>query len=178
MNTANKITLVRVVLIPVYIFLFLINTQQSLVWAGIIFIGAALTDTLDGYIARKKEMVTDFGKFVDPLADKLLVLSALICFSSTGRIWSVFAIILLSREMIITSLRALAAGSNRVLAADKWGKLKTVFQMNALIFMHFEFLSPILVILSNILFYIAVILTIISGCNYLYKNKDLILATK
>ncbi len=144
------------------------------------FIAASATDTLDGYIARKNNIVTDFGKFLDPLADKLLVLTALIIFAAAGRIPSWAVIVITSRELIITSLRTAAALKNKVLAADKFGKLKTIFQLIAVSAMHFEAyimklnINIQMVLIVDILFYISLALTVYSGFNYLIKNKDVL----
>ncbi len=169
MNLANKITMVRILLIPVYVVLMILENYYL---AGAVFILASITDFIDGHIARKYDMVTDFGKFTDPLADKLLVLSALLVFVEVSLIPAYIAIIILSREMAITSLRTMAALKGKVIAADKFGKIKTVFQLNALILMHFMELGSFIPTLSYILLYIALFLTILSGINYFIVNKD------
>ncbi len=180
MNTANKITISRIILIPVYMVLMYLETPWAVIAAGVLFIIASATDTLDGYIARKNNMVTDFGKFLDPLADKLLVLAALILFCDMGRIASWAVILVVSRELIITSFRTVAVMRNKVLGADVWGKLKTIFQLIALSAMHFEGLIlgwlPKLPLAAavDVLFYISVFLTVLSGMNYLIKNKEVL----
>ena len=172
MNIANKITLVRIVLIPVYVIFMYARIPWMQYVAGGVFIIAALSDMLDGHIARSKNIVTDFGKFLDPLADKLLVLSALILLCAGGRIPAWTLIIIMIRELSITSLRSIAALSNKVLAADIFGKLKTITQLVAVSMMHFETLMPVMRIPIDVIFYISVILTVFSGCNYLYKNRE------
>ncbi len=180
MNTANKITISRIFIIPIYMILMYINSPWTIIAAGVLFIIASATDTLDGYIARKNNMVTDFGKFLDPLADKLLVLTALIIFAVAGRIPSWTVIVITSRELIITSLRTMAALKNKVVAADKFGKLKTIFQLIAVSAMHFEtWVTKLgfdirMVVIIDILFYISLALTVYSGINYLIKNKDVL----
>ena len=180
MNLPNKLTLFRIVLIPFFIFFMATYfVKYSPVWALIIFLIASFTDFLDGYIARKNNLITDFGKLMDPLADKMLVVSALIMFTSQGLINSVFVIIIISRDFIINSIRLLAASEGKVIAADIWGKVKTVFQMIAIIVL-LLYKSLIGVIsekkliyvktAGDILIYIAVILTIVSCVNYALKN--------
>ncbi|MFA0816373.1 MAG: CDP-diacylglycerol--glycerol-3-phosphate 3-phosphatidyltransferase [Anaerofustis sp.] len=182
MNIANRITIVRILMIPLYIGFLYWNRPWCMIVAGIIFILASITDTVDGYIARKYDMVTDFGKFLDPLADKLLVLTALIIFMGMGRIPSWAVVVIVARELIVTSFRCVAASKNKVLAADVFGKLKTIFQLIAVSCMHFELsignwlpaLGGYFSLLIDILFYISVMLTIFSGFNYLYKNREVL----
>lgn len=140
--------------------------------AGAMFIIASATDSVDGYVARKYKMITDLGKFLDPLADKLLVLSSVIMFVHFGRISAWAAIIIISRELIITIFRGVAALDRRVIAADKYGKLKTIFQLTALSVMHFDKLHVSLYITASVLFYISVILAVFSAVNYIVTNKD------
>ncbi|MCL1802723.1 MAG: CDP-diacylglycerol--glycerol-3-phosphate 3-phosphatidyltransferase [Eubacteriaceae bacterium] len=172
MNLPNKITLARIVFIPVYC--ALMSRQDSLfsAIAGAIFIALSLTDLLDGHIARKRGMVTDLGKFMDPVADKLLVLAAISLFVARSRI-SVYALILIfARELAVLSLRAIAANKQQVIAADSLGKLKTITQMVSISAMHFELLLPWvwLEYANNAVFYISLALTAISGGNYIYQN--------
>lgn len=174
MNLANKITLFRVFMIPVYVvFMMLTGIQNNYMIAGAIFIIASISDFVDGQIARRCNMVTDFGKFVDPLADKLLVMAAMLCFVEINFIPSWVVIVILAREFIVTGLRVLAASAGVVIAADKIGKLKTTTQMIALVLMHFSALSNIIFNISLALMYIALILTVVSGVNYLYLNRSL-----
>ncbi len=172
MNLPNKLTLARMALIPFFIIFLL---MQHYYIAASIFIAASLTDFLDGYIARKYHLVTSFGKLMDPLADKLLVMSALVCLVELGDVPSWMVIIIISREFIISILRAVAASEGIVIAASKWGKYKTISQMAAIIsilFRNYPFESwgvPF----SLIALWVAVILTIISGVDYIVKNKQL-----
>ncbi|WP_290771469.1 CDP-diacylglycerol--glycerol-3-phosphate 3-phosphatidyltransferase [Anaerofustis sp.] len=174
MNLANKITLFRVFMIPIYVIIMVLTQiPNNYIIAGIIFIIASISDFVDGQIARRCNMVTDFGKFVDPLADKLLVMSAMICFVEINFIPSWVVIVILAREFIVTGLRVLAASAGIVIAADKIGKLKTTTQMVALVLMHFCALTPMIYNISLVLMYIALVLTIVSGANYLILNKNL-----
>lgn len=174
MNLANKITLFRVFMIPIYVIIMVLTQiPNNYIIAGIIFIIASISDFVDGQIARRCNMVTDFGKFVDPLADKLLVMSAMICFVEINFIPSWVVIVILAREFIVTGLRVLAASAGIVIAADKIGKLKTTTQMIALVLMHFCALTPMIYNISLVLMYIALVLTIVSGANYLILNKNL-----
>ena len=174
MNTPNKLTLLRVFLIPVYVVLMLVVFKNHYYYAGAVFIIASLTDLVDGYIARKNNLVTDFGKFADPLADKLLVMSAMVIFVQMNMIKSYIVIIILAREFAVTALRTMAAKNGVVMAADKIGKWKTTVQMIALVLMHFFELSPNLYTAANVLIYVAAVLTIVSGVNYFVLNKDCI----
>lgn len=172
MNLANKLTLSRIIVIPVYILLFLISFKNHYYYAVIVFILASITDFIDGYIARNRNLITSFGKFADPLADKMLVTAALLCFMSIDRIsiWVVF--IILAREYAVTGLRAAVAADGVVLAAGIWGKAKTFFQMIGLIYLHFEIAGKFSsTILGDVFIYIMVILTIISGIEYFYTNR-------
>lgn len=174
MNLANKITLFRVFMIPVYVILMMLTgIQNNYMISGAVFIIASISDFVDGQIARRCNMVTDFGKFVDPLADKLLVMAAMLCFVEINFIPSWVVIVILAREFIVTGLRVLAASAGVVIAADKIGKLKTTTQMIALVLMHFSALSSVIFNISLVLMYIALILTVVSGVNYLYLNRNL-----
>ena len=172
MNLPNKLTLFRVVLIPFFVVFMLVNvTGNADKWiALIIFIIASLTDLLDGKIARKYNLITDFGKFMDPLADKLLVCSALICLVSLSKIPAWIVIIIIAREFIISGFRLIAADNGRVIAASYWGKFKTTFQMIMVILMIADISQ--LFILTQIIMYAALILTVVSLVDYLVKNKD------
>ena len=132
MNTANKLTILRVFMIPVFLLVLYLDVPNANYWALAIFVIASLTDTLDGYIARRDHLITDFGKFMDPLADNILVISALVCFVSLGLcdVWLVLLII--AREFMVTSIRLVAAGKGSVIAANNWGKAKTVSQIIAI----------------------------------------------
>ena len=165
MNVPNTLTILRMLMVPVFVVLILNGFDIA---AGVVFIIASLTDTLDGYLARKNNQVTVFGKFMDPLADKLLVCSALICLIDLGRIASWIVIIIVAREFIISGFRLVAAEKGQVIAASYWGKFKTVFQMAAVILLIFH-IQP-LHLLTNILVWIALILTVVSLVDYLGKN--------
>ncbi|MDP4120489.1 MAG: CDP-diacylglycerol--glycerol-3-phosphate 3-phosphatidyltransferase [Bacillota bacterium] len=190
MNTPNKLTLLRVILVPFFVFALLaINTPYNFLTALIIFIAASITDMLDGKIARKRDLVTDFGKFLDPLADKILVMSALICFVQLGITNSVIVIIILFRELAVTSIRLVASNNQTVVAANFWGKAKTVSQIVAILSVltfHFflglvslnvfpfcidlNLLTYIVKITDNILLWSSAALTLISGFIYLKQN--------
>lgn len=171
MNLPNKLTVLRILLIvPFVILMEVTGISYSRYIAFIIFVVASLTDLADGKIARKYNLVTNFGKFADPLADKLLVCSALVCFASKNQLPGWFVIIILSREFIISGFRLVAAEQGKVIAAGWWGKWKTTFQMIMvlLLILDIELLSIVTLIVS----YIALALTIISLIDYLVKNKD------
>lgn len=170
MNLPNKLTTFRVILIPFFVFFLLAPYFEGYgnYIALVIFIVASLTDFLDGKIARKYNLVTNFGKFMDPLADKLLVCSALICLIELGQLPAWVVIIIISREFIISGFRLVAADNGVVIAASYWGKFKTTFQMAAVILMIFNI--PALTLVTNIVVVIAVALTIISLVDYVAKN--------
>ena len=172
MNLPNKLTLFRVILIPVFVVFMLVSvTGDTDKWIALaIFIIASLTDLLDGKIARKYNLITDFGKFMDPLADKLLVCSAMICLVSLGKIPAWIVIVIIAREFIISGFRLIAADNGRVIAASYWGKFKTTFQMVMVILMIADITQ--LYILTQIIMYVALVLTVISLVDYLVKNKD------
>ncbi len=175
MNLANKITILRIILIPLFIILFLPPFQHHTL-AALIFAIAAFTDSLDGYIARKRNEVTNFGKFIDPLADKLLVASALICLVDIDKVPAAAAIIIISREFVITGFRLLAVTEGKVIAASWWGKLKTITQIVAIVALmldNFPF-RYINIPFDEIALHLSVIITIISGADYIYKNKSIL----
>lgn len=173
MNLPNKITVVRVVMIPFFIAALLIDFPYHQPIAAALFIIASLTDSLDGYLARSRNLVTDFGKFLDPLADKLLVCSALICFVQLGSVPAWVVIVIIAREFAVTGLRSLAAADGIIIAASKWGKAKTISQMIAIILILFNNwpFSLINIPVATIMIYIATILTIFSGVDYFILNK-------
>ena len=187
MNLPNKLTVFRVILIVPFVLLLLGGYAQwdwfTTVFGGIleytdyialaIFIIASLTDLLDGKIARKYNLVTNFGKFMDPLADKLLVCSALICLIELERIPAWIVIIIISREFIISGFRLVAADNRIVIAASYWGKFKTTFQMVMVCLMIANI--DALVVLTQIIMWIAVALTVVSLIDYLAKNKSVLL---
>ena len=173
MNLPNKLTLLRIVAIPVFNVVLLMGHRYI---ATIIFIAAAITDMLDGHIARKYNLVTNFGKLMDPLADKLLVMSALICLVELDNVAGWMVIVILAREFAVTGLRQVAASEGIVIAAGITGKIKTITQMIAI---------PLLLLdnwpcryigfpLDQVFLWIAVIMTIVSGAEYIIKNKQLL----
>jgi len=177
MNLPNKLTMFRVILIPFFVLFMLVPVTAIDKWIALgIFIIASLTDWLDGYLARKYHLVTNFGKFMDPLADKLLVCSALICLIELDRIPSWMVIIIIAREFVISGFRQVAADNGVVIAASYWGKFKTTFQMIAVCLMIANIAAISLV--TTIVTWIAVILTVVSLVDYLVKNKDVMKESK
>lgn len=184
MNTPNKLTILRVILIPVYMILYLSESLACTYAAIAVFIIATLTDQLDGHLARKNNQITTFGKLMDPLADKILIMSALVSFVEKDMpyITSGVVMVILAREFIVTGIRLVAMGENTVIAASMWGKSKTVSQfilvMGIMVFevltAHFPVLEPICGALTLIMVIVAVVLTIYSGLDYIIKNKSLI----
>lgn len=175
MNLPNKITVFRVILIPFFVFFMLTDIVTGSKYISLaIFIVASLTDALDGHIARKHHLITNFGKFMDPLADKLLVCSALICFVSLQRIPTWVVIIIIARDFVISGYRLLAANNGIVIAADWWGKIKTTVQMIMcmLLILHIE--ASAYYIVEQIFIYAALILTIISLIDCMTKNLDIL----
>lgn len=189
MNLPNKLTLLRIVMVPFIVAVMLIEFPLHYLIAGVLFGLASLTDMLDGRIARRDNLVTDFGKFADPLADKILVISMMICFVSSGWIGPIPVIIVLFREFAITSLRLVAASKGTVIAANKWGKLKTVLQIDALVIL-FIFLSILGVmelsqsdtaaltrvfhLITDGMMWIVAAITIVSGVIYVRDNRSVI----
>lgn len=173
MNLPNKLTIFRVVLIPFFVFFLvtpMFNPWGSYV-ALAVFCIASFTDFLDGFIARKNNLVTNFGKFMDPLADKLLVCTAMICLLVIGRLPLVFVLIVIAREFIISGFRLVAADNNIVIAASIWGKFKTVSHMLLVIVLLLDLNIKIFDIIELILLFIATALTLISLVDYVYKNR-------
>ena len=175
MNIPNVLTLFRVVMIPFFVLAFLGDSISNWI-AFFIFIIAAITDALDGYIARKQNIVTDFGKLMDPLADKLLVSAALICLTAMDRLAAWIVIVIISREFIISGLRQIASDNGIVIAASYWGKYKTTFQiiMICLLIVNMSALAVVTMIVT----WVAVALTIISMVDYMYKNRKVFLEDK
>jgi len=170
MNLPNKLTMLRVCLVPVFVVLMLVDgIPYGNIWAGILFVLASATDALDGHIARKNNLVTDFGKFMDPIADKLLVCSALICLVAQQKLAAWMVIIIIGREFIISGFRLVASDKGTVIAASYWGKFKTVFQMIMIVMLLYDF-GTVWNILSQIVVWIALLLTVISLVDYLRKN--------
>lgn len=186
MNLPNKLTVFRVILVVPFVVLLLGQNAdwgwynavfggvlEYMNWAALaIFIIACLTDLLDGKIARKYGLITNFGKFMDPLADKLLVSAAMICLIELGRIPAYIVIIIISREFIISGFRLIASDNDIVIAASMWGKYKTVFQMVMVILMIADI--AVLQPLTTLVMWIATVLTIVSLIDYIYKNKSVL----
>ena len=180
MNLPNKLTLLRICLIPVFVILMLSQVSNFFLISCIIFIIASITDFLDGKIARKYNLVTDFGKFMDPLADKLLVLSALICMIEYDLVAGWMVIIIVARELTVSILRAIAADNGKVIAPSGGGKIKTTSQMIAIILLLIgaNYSNSQIVFVGTIAMYIATIFTLYSGIDYLYKNRELFMNSK
>ena len=176
MNTPNKLTVARMIIVP-FLVVFLLTG-----WGGdanryislALFVGASVTDWFDGYLARKNNLVTNFGKFMDPLADKLLVCSAMICMIELNRLPAWFVIIIIGREFIISGFRLIAADNGIVIAASYWGKFKTVFQMLMIIVLILDIQNAGFQVLGVILTYVALILTVVSLIDYIVKNKQVL----
>jgi len=184
MNLPNKLSFMRVLLVPVLILFYYlqITTQNFIIRPEIfqrflapIFIVASFTDFLDGYIARKYNLVTVFGKFIDPLADKLLVMAALLLLTDKGIIPMWITLIILSREFIVTGIRLIAVGEGKVIAASKLGKYKTAFTMIALVILLLYPYASIFPEIGIYILYIGLVLTIVSGIDYFIKNKKIII---
>ncbi|MBR7092707.1 MAG: CDP-diacylglycerol--glycerol-3-phosphate 3-phosphatidyltransferase [Clostridia bacterium] len=192
MNIPNKLTLLRVCLTPVFLLLLTLSFPYHTLWALAVFCLAALTDLLDGHIARKRNLVTNFGKFLDPLADKALTTAALIAFLAMGRIdiWAVMLVLI--REFMVMSIRLIAAKNGVVVAADIFGKAKTVAQFASIIVMlcAIEFASwqqtllagaavpdavyDTVLLVAQILIWISVVMTVLSGFRYVWLNRHFI----
>lgn len=174
MNLANKITITRVFFIPVCVLLLLANNKVMDIVAICFFILACATDALDGYIARKKNLITDLGKFMDPLVDKLLVISILITLVELQKISCWIAIIIVWRELIITGFRLVAAKKNIVIQANYLGKIKTVLQMIMVVLIIFDFKNYFMLVFNNLIIVSTVVFTFWSGVDYIYKNKNVL----
>lgn len=183
MNLPNKLTVLRLALVPVFVALLMLPAiPHNSLWALVIFAVASLTDLLDGKIARKRGLVTDFGKLMDPLADKVLVAAAYICMIELGDLSSIAVLVVIAREFAVTSLRLVAAGRGQVLAADIWGKAKTVSQMvtviGILLLRELSYTGtlpaafPYGIVVSTAV-WITVALTVFSGCNYFWVNRKI-----
>ena len=176
MNTPNKLTVARVIVVPFMVLSLLTG------WGGeanryislILFAGASITDWFDGYLARKNHLVTNFGKFMDPLADKLLVCTALICLMELDRLPCLVVIIIIAREFIISGFRLVASDNGIVIAASWWGKIKTVSQMLMIIVVLSGIGGVAGHALGEILIYVAAFFTVVSGVDYIVKNKDVL----
>ena len=175
MNLPNKLTILRVIMIPFFVFFLLCQGGENRTFrmiAVVLFIIASLTDLLDGKITRKYNMVTNFGKFMDPLADKLLVCSALICLIELGQLPAWMVIVIISREFIISGFRLVASDNGVVIAASYWGKFKTTFQMIAVILLILDI--PALRLVTTLCVWVALALTIISLVDYIAKNYKIL----
>ena len=185
MNLPNKLTILRILMIPLFLAaIYWQGLPWHFLWALVIFALASFTDLLDGRIARSRDLVTDFGKFMDPLADKVLVMTALVCFVEMGMAPAWVVVLILARELAVTGLRTLAAGAGVVLAADKWGKLKTVSQMT---WICYALLTQWLIhdlgvgtpaagnlfMIYLVGMAVVVVATVGSGVNYLWRNRAL-----
>ena len=177
MNTPNKLTIARMILVPFFVLFILTG------WGGdanryiclAIFVVASITDWFDGYLARKNNLVTNFGKFMDPLADKLLVCSALICMIELDRLPAWFVIIIIAREFIISGFRLVASDNGVVIAASYWGKFKTTFQMLMIIYLVVDLQFAYANVVGMVLVYVALALTVISLVDYIAKNYKVFL---
>ena|SRR5690554_5215263 len=176
MNIANKITIFRVAMVPVFLLVLYSDLNNSHIIAGIIFIFASLTDTLDGYLARSRNLITNFGKFVDPLADKILVSAALISLVEMGKIPGWIVVVIIAREFTITGFRVLAASEGVTIAASSLGKFKTITQLLGIIlvlFNNYPF-AGVGIPMDKIMIYLAFFFTVLSGIDYIAKNKDVL----
>lgn len=194
MNLANKLTILRMFLVPVFlVFMAVKGIPYGSIIATIVFILASLTDKLDGYIARSRNQITNFGKFMDPLADKLLVTSALVSLVELQLLPAWAAMVIIAREFAVSGLRTVAASEGIVIAASNWGKAKTVIQIVAIILLLIKanlqapslaglskigFFSDFLRVVPNFVMLLAVLITIISGVDYFIKNKSVIKTNK
>lgn len=176
MNLPNKLTVLRVIMVPFFVFFMLTDVGGAAnKWIALaLFCAASLTDMLDGKIARARNLVTNFGKFMDPLADKLLVCAAMICLIETGQLASWIVIVIISREFIISGFRLVASDNGIVIAASYWGKFKTTFQMLMIIVLTLDIDHEVFDVLGVILTYTALILTVVSLIDYVVKNKDVL----
>ena len=174
MNVPNRLTILRVVMIPLFVVAMLWETLPYHEYIALaLFVGACITDFFDGYLARKYNQITTFGKFMDPLADKLLVCSAMICMIDLKRLTAWFVIIIIAREFIISGFRLIAAENGIVIAANYWGKFKTASQMIMIILLILHF-DGIFVILEQIFIWLSLALTIISLITYIWQNRTVL----
>lgn len=175
MNLPNKLTILRVCMIPFFVFFLLYQEiPYNNYIALVLFCVACITDALDGYLARRNNLISNFGKFMDPLADKLLVCSALICFVELNLVSAWIVIIIISREFIISGFRLIASDNGVVIAASIWGKFKTVAQMVMAILLIANFDDPLFNLLETVFIYLSLILTVISLIEYLIKNRKVL----
>lgn len=177
MNLPNKLSILRILMIPVFVILALMNAPTAQYAAIAVFVLASFTDVMDGHIARSRHLVTNFGKFIDPIADKLLVMSALVVLVERGRMPGWVCIVMLAREFAISGFRLVAAGSGKVIAAGILGKIKTVTQMIAVIALLLTCISgwPAWTkAVADAIMYVSAFMTVLSGADYIYKNFDCI----
>ncbi len=175
MNLPNKLTIIRVLAIPLFLVLLFVCKGAFRILPLLVFVAAAVTDAIDGHIARRDNLITDFGKFMDPLADKLLTASAFIAFVELGYLSSWVVVLIISREFIISGFRTLAASKGVTIAANPWGKIKTVFQMILIVVVLLHF-TGFLIFSAWItpLVAVVVLLTVVSGATYVYENIEVI----
>lgn len=176
MNLPNKLTVLRVIMVPFFVafLLYPLAGDASKYVALALFCIASLTDFLDGYLARKHNLVTNFGKFMDPLADKLLVCSALICLSSMGKLATWITLIIIAREFIISGFRLVASDNGIVIAASYWGKFKTVSHMAMIIMLILDLQIPAYQMITKVVVIVGLILTVVSLVDYVIKNKQVL----
>lgn len=176
MNLPNKLTVLRVLAIPLFLFFLYVTKGVFRFLPLIIFIAAAVTDAIDGHIARRDNLITDFGKFMDPLADKLLTASAFIAFVEIGYMSAWVVVLIISREFLVSGFRTLAASKGVTIAANPWGKIKTVFQMILIVVVLFNYTGYFAFTNSwvNPLVAVVVLLTVTSGATYIYENINVI----
>ena len=177
MNLPNKLTVSRVIMVPFFVVFMLIPSlggAANKYIALALFCIASFTDFLDGHLARKHNLVTNFGKFMDPLADKLLVCSALICLSSLGKLATWIVLVIIAREFIISGFRLVASDNGIVIAASYWGKFKTVSHMAMIIMLILDFQNPVYYVLTQIVVWVGLALTVISLADYVWKNKQVL----
>lgn len=176
MNLPNRLTVLRVIMIPFFVVFMLTDFAgaASRYIALAIFCVASFTDFLDGYLARRDNLVTNFGKFMDPLADKLLVCSAMICLIPSGKLETWIVLVIIAREFIISGFRLVASDNGIVIAASYWGKFKTVSHMAMIILLILDFQNPVMQVITEAVKWIAVILTIVSLVDYVWKNRQVL----
>ena len=199
MNLPNKLTIVRIIIVPFFVAVLMMpDIQHHYLWALLLFIIASVTDHFDGSIARKNNQITDFGKFMDPLADKVLVTSALVCFVSLNLVNVWFVILMITRDLMVNSIRLVAADSGKVIAANNWGKIKTVTQIVAIIaVLLFQYIGELtnmgwipaftigeasstfaFAYIGNVFMLIATFFSVLSGIIYLKQNIHFINTSK
>lgn len=193
LNTPNKLTVLRIILVPFFVVVLLLpQIPHHYIIAALIFGAASYTDHLDGKIARRKNLITDFGKFADPLADKIMITAALACFVQVGLTNAIILILVLAREFTVTSIRLVAAGKGKVVAANNWGKAKTISQIVAVLLIlimqyilelnnmccitleNVNTLSSIFTIIDDVLMWIVVVFTLVSGFIYIWDNREFV----